>query len=52
MFFAPEKLNEVKAVKVTVLAAPRGLSAAPRGMSATLRGVSATQDTHGNFRVA
>ena len=54
----------MKAVKVAVLAAPRGVSAAPHGVSAALHGVSAAprgmlaaphsmlplQDTHGNSR--
>ena len=52
MFFAPEKLNEVKAVKVAVLAAPGNVSAAQRGMPAAPSGVLALQDTHRKFRGA
>ena len=58
--------NEVKAVKVAVLAAPGNVLAAPRGMSAAPRsvlaaphgvpaaphGVLALQDTHGKSRGA
>ena len=51
--------NEVKAVKVAVLAAPcnvlvapRGVSATPCGVPAALRGMFAIQDTHGNSRGA
>ena len=56
----------MKAVKVAVLATPRGMSAvlhgvlvaqhgvlvAPHGVPAALRGMLALQDTHGNTRGA
>ena len=58
IFFAPRKAektkNEVKAVKLAVLAesgnvlaAPPGMPAALRGMPAALSGVLALRDTHG-----
>ena len=66
--FAPIKFtkNEVKDVKVAVLATPRSVSAvlhgvsvaqrgvlvAPRSVPAALHGMLALQDTHGNTRGA
>ena len=43
-------MNEVKAVKLAVLAASCGVLAGLHGMSAALHGMLATQDTLGNSR--
>ena len=43
-------MNEVKAVKLAVLAASCGVLAGLHGMSAALHGMLATQDSLGNSR--